>query len=76
MTTRATHAISRTEALRLYTVAGAGFLEQYTGSPLRPGAPADFVAYPTDPLTCPVDDLRTLKPAVTAVNGRPSYRDA
>jgi hypothetical protein len=76
MTTRATHAISRTEALRLYTVAGAGFLDQYTGSPLRPGAPADFVAYPVDPLTCPVDDLRILKPTLTAVNGRPSYRDA
>jgi predicted amidohydrolase YtcJ len=82
MTTRTTpagilgaeHAISRAEALRLYTSAGAGFLGQYTGSPLRPGTPADFVAYPADPLTCPVDDLLTLTPALTAVNGKTVFR--
>jgi predicted amidohydrolase YtcJ len=82
MTTRATpfgvlgaeHAISRAEALRLYTVAGAEFLGQYAGSPLRRGAPADFVAYRADPLTCPVDDLLTLRPALTAVDGTLTYQ--
>ena len=77
MTTRQTpfgvlgaeHAISREEAPRLYTVAGARFLGQYSGDPLTVGAPADFVAYRTDPLTCPLDDLRTIEPVRTVVNG-------
>ena len=77
MTTRRTpagvlgaeHAIDRVEALRLYTVAGGQFLGQYSGAALSQGAPADFVAYRSDPLTCPVDELLTLKPALTAVDG-------
>ena len=84
MTTRSTpfgvlgaeHAISRAEALRLYTVAGAELLGQYTGSPLRPGAPADFVAYRADPLTCPDDDLLRLRPALTAIGGTLTYQSA
>ena len=64
MTTRATpagvlgpeHAISRAEALRLYTVAGARFLGgEHTGT-LVTGAPADLVAYRADPFTCPDAD--------------------
>jgi len=80
MTTRQTpagvlgleHGISRVEALRLHTLAGAGFLNQATAFSLC--APADFVAYPVDPLTCPADDLRTLRPVLTTVNGRPARR--
>lgn len=67
MTTRAEHAISRAEALRLYTVAGGRFLGQ--GAPLRVGAQADFVAFHDDPLTCPADDLLTLTPVLTVLDG-------
>jgi hypothetical protein len=77
MTTRQTpfgilgaeHAITRAQALRLYTVAGARFLGQYSGAPLSVGAPADFVAYRTDPLTCPAEDLLTITPERTVVGG-------
>ncbi|HEY4019693.1 MAG TPA: amidohydrolase [Pseudonocardiaceae bacterium] len=68
------HAIERAEALRLYTVAGGRFLGQYSDSALSIGAPADFVAYSADPLTCPVDELRTLKPTLTAVGGRITHQ--
>jgi hypothetical protein len=77
MTTRTTpagvlgpeHAITRIEALRLYSLAGTHFFDQHAETALAPGAPADFVVYPTDPLTCPIDDLLTLKPSRTVVNG-------
>jgi predicted amidohydrolase YtcJ len=82
MTTRTTtagvlglgHAISRAEALRLYTTAGTQFLGRPDGAGLSPGAPADLVAYPADPLTCPVDDLLHLSPALTVVAGEIVHR--
>jgi hypothetical protein len=82
MTTRSTpagvlgaeQAITRAEALRLYTVAGARFLGQYSGAALSPGAPADFVGYATDPLTCADDDLLAIEPSLTAVNGRITHQ--
>jgi predicted amidohydrolase YtcJ len=67
------HAITRSEALRLYTVAGAGFLGTGPGT-LMPGAPADLVCYPADPLTCAMDDLPALLPAFTAVAGELVHR--
>ena len=65
MTTRASpagvlgaeHAITRAEALRLYTVAGARFLGGQATGTLVPGAPGDLVAYREDPFTCPDDRL-------------------
>jgi hypothetical protein len=79
MTTRATpagilgpeHAISRAEALRLYTVAGARFLDggEHAGA-LVPGAPADLAAYRADPFTCPDEELPGLSPAVTVIGGQ------
>jgi hypothetical protein len=82
MTTRSTpagvlgpeHAISREEALRLYTVAGARFLGGETAGALVPGAPADLVAYPADPFTCPGDQLAALSPAATVIAGRIAYQ--
>ena len=79
MTTRATpvgrlgpeHAISRAEALGLYTVAGAQFLGQ--PGPLAPGAPADLVAYPADPFTCETERLLDLAPTATLVGGELTY---
>ncbi len=82
MTTRATpagvlgpeHAITREEALRLYTVAGARFLGGETAGALVPGAPADLAAYRTDPFTCPGEELAGLSPAVTVINGRVAHQ--
>ena len=83
MTTRMTpagvlgpeHAISREEALRLYTVAGARFLGGHAAGPLVPGAPADLVAYRTDPVSCPDEQLAALSPAATVIAGRIAHRE-
>ncbi|WP_181809048.1 amidohydrolase [Streptomyces shenzhenensis] len=64
------HAVSRAEALRLYTAAGASLLGHPADTVLTPGTPADFVVYPADPLTCPVDQLLDLTPTLTSVGGR------
>jgi len=82
MTTRATpagtlgpeHAITRQEALRLYTVAGARFLGGETAGALVVGAPADLVAFPADPFTCPGEQLPGLSPAVTVIDGRLAHQ--
>jgi predicted amidohydrolase YtcJ len=89
MTTRRTpagvlgpeHAITRAEALRLYTVAGAGFL--YGPAPsgsgagtLVPGAPADLACYLADPFSCPDEELLSLSPAATVIGGRVAYGTA
>jgi predicted amidohydrolase YtcJ len=82
MTTRATpagvfgpeHAITREEALRLYTVAGARFLGGADAGALVPGAPADLVAFPADPFTCPEEQLTGLSPVVTVIGGRIAYQ--
>ncbi|WP_257003737.1 hypothetical protein [Streptomyces sp. SA15] len=34
---------------------------------LAPGTPADLVAYPADPLTCPAADLLDLSPTLTVI---------
>jgi hypothetical protein len=64
------HAISRIEALHLYTTAGARLLGGGATGTLVPGAPADLVAYPTDPFTHELDELLGLSPAATVVDGR------
>jgi len=82
MTTRQTpagvlgpgHAISRQEAVRLYTTAGARLLGQPAA--LTPGAPADLAAYPADPLSCEPDQLLILRPAFTVTGGRVVHRAA
>ena len=82
MTTRATPAgvlgpepaITRDEALRLYTVGGARFLGGAAAVALVPGAPADLVAFPADPFTCPGEQLPGLSPAVTVIDGRLAHQ--
>ena len=84
MTTRRTpagvlgpqHAIGRAEALRLYTVAGAGFLAAPGAGTLVTGAPADLACYPADPFSCPDEELLALSPAATVIGGRLAYRAA
>jgi predicted amidohydrolase YtcJ len=81
MTTRATpagglgpaHAVTRAEALGLYTVAGAQFLGRPATGTLVPGAPADLVAYPEDPFTCAAERLLDLAPAATVIGGELAY---
>jgi predicted amidohydrolase YtcJ len=84
MTTRETpagvlgpeHAISRAEALRLYTVTGARLLGAPATGTLVPGSPADLAIYSADPLTCPDAELFGLTPAATVVAGRLAYRSS
>jgi predicted amidohydrolase YtcJ len=66
------HAIGREEAFRLYTAAGASLLGR-PGGVLAPGAPADLVAYPADPMTCEPEQLLGLSPAFTVLGGRVTH---
>ncbi len=61
-------------ALWLYTAAGARFGgESHLRGTLQPHRLADLVAFPKDPVKCPVDDLLPLRPAFTVVGGRAVY---
>jgi predicted amidohydrolase YtcJ len=50
-------------------VAGAQLLGRPATGTLAPGAPADLVAYPADPLTCPTEQLLDLALTATVVGG-------
>ena len=64
-------AIDQYTAVQLYTVGGAQLDgESHRRGTLQPGRLADLVAFRADPITCPVDDLRSLRPAFTIVGGR------
>ncbi len=68
------YAIDRYTAVRLYTAAGAELNgESQRRGTLQPRRLADFVAYRTDPMTCPVDELPHLRPVLTMVGGRVVY---
>jgi predicted amidohydrolase YtcJ len=62
--------ITRAQALEMYTTNAAwcSFAEDTAGG-LRVGMPADWLAVPLDPLTCPDEDIAGLAPMVTAVDG-------
>jgi predicted amidohydrolase YtcJ len=68
------HAIDRYTALELYT-AGPARLDREADRRgfLQRGYLADFVGYEEDPLTCDIDDLGDLTPAVTIVGGVPKH---
>jgi predicted amidohydrolase YtcJ len=69
------HAIGRAEAIALHTVNAARLTgESVERGCLRPGALADLTLWPLDPLSCPVDALRELRPARTVVGGRTVHR--
>ena len=67
-------AISREQALRLYTINNAflTFEEQQKGS-LEVGKLADFVVLKTDLLTCPVDEVRNITVSETYLGGKRVY---
>jgi predicted amidohydrolase YtcJ len=68
------YAIDRYTAIQLYTVAGAQLDgEGHRRGSLQPRRLADLIAFRADPLTCPVDDLPSLRPVFTMVGGRAVY---
>ena len=68
------YAIDRYTALQLYTATGAQLSgESQRRGTLQPNRLADLVAYHSDPVTCPVDELLQLQPAFTIVGGSAVY---
>ncbi|MDZ4402972.1 amidohydrolase [Prosthecobacter sp.] len=65
------NALTREEALRLYTTNNAFLLknEQHTGS-LETGKLADMILIDRDPLTCPIDDLVQTQVLKTWLGGK------
>lgn len=67
-------AVDRRTAFRLYTVDAARLVPRGDRSgTLAPGRLADLVAYTENPLTCDVDLLPDLAPALTVVGGTPVF---
>jgi predicted amidohydrolase YtcJ len=73
----ADQAIDRETAIRLYTAAGADLDgERARRGTLEPGHLADLAAFSVDPLTCPLDELPSVRPAFVLVGGRAVYDPA
>ena len=68
-------AVSREEALRIYTInnAYASFEESIKGS-IEPGKLADMAIITDDFLTCPVDKIKGIESLITIVGGKIVYR--
>ena len=67
-------AIDQYTAMQLYTAASAQLnWESDRRGTIQPRRLADLVAYRTDPLTCPIDELLSLRPTFTLVGGRAEY---
>jgi len=68
------YAIDQYTAVQLYTVAGAQLnRESHRRGTLQPRRLADLVAFRSNPITCPVDALPSLRPDFTVVGGRAVY---
>jgi len=68
-------ALSREEALRLYTINNAVLhSEEADKGSIEAGKLADLVLVDRDPLACPEDDLRSTRVLWTMVGGRVVYR--
>ena len=68
-------AITRAEALRMYTInnAYASFEEDIKGS-IEPGKLADMVVLAEDILTCPVEKIKDIKVEKTIIGGKVVYK--
>ncbi|MFI5273377.1 MAG: amidohydrolase family protein [Ktedonobacterales bacterium] len=68
------YAVDRYTALWLYTIAGARLSgESERRGTLQPHRLADLVAFPADPISCPVDEPLAIRPVFTMVGGRAMY---
>ena len=67
--------ISRAEALKTHTIWAAylQFADSERGS-IEPGKLADLVAIDRDYLTCPEEQIRSIEPVMTILDGRIVYR--
>src|SRR5438552_1376374 len=62
-------ALSREQAIRFYTRNNAYITFRDDTGSLEPGKQADFVVLDSDILTCPVDDIRNIRPLQTYLAG-------
>lgn len=71
------NALTREEAIRLYTVNNAYLLknERHTGS-IEKGKLADLILLDRDPLTCPIDDLAKTRVLTTWLAGKAVFEQA
>ena len=68
------YAVDQYTAMHLYTAASAQLnWESERRGTVQPRRLADLVAYRTDPITCPVDQLLGLRPVFTMVGGQAVY---
>ena len=69
-------AISREEALKIYTInnAMATFEEKVKGS-IEPGKFADLAVLSNDILTCPADSIKAIRSVLTMINGKIVYNE-
>jgi predicted amidohydrolase YtcJ len=68
-------ALSREQALRLYTINNAYLHhEEKVKGTLEPGKLADLIVVDRDVLTCPVDEIRGVKVLTTVLNGDVVYQ--
>ncbi len=68
------YAIDQYAAIELYTVGSAQLhWESQRRGTIQPRRLADLAAYRTDPISCPVDQLLSLRPIFTMVGGRAVY---
>jgi len=68
-------AISREQALRLFTINNAyGSFEENIKGSIEPGKLADLVVISDDILNCPVDRIKDIKAEMTMVGGKIVYR--
>jgi len=69
-------AITREEALKIYTISNAmaTFEEELKGS-IEPAKFADLAVLSSDILSCPADSIRTIHPVITMMNGKIVYKE-
>jgi predicted amidohydrolase YtcJ len=68
------HAVDQYTAVQLYTAAGAQLIDEGNRrGTLQAGRLADLTAFRADPITCPIDELPTLRPIFTLVGGQAVY---
>jgi predicted amidohydrolase YtcJ len=73
----AEQAITREQALRMWTLNGAWLsFEEKTKGSLEAGKLADMVVISKDFLHCPVDEIKDIEALLTIVGGRVVYRNA